>query len=132
MTEWLFALSPLFNLLSVRGLTGLQFNRLSLRVDTNDLEGVLNLLNKCDFSDSKWMMLGLKLGLKKTTLDTIETNNPKDVHRCLIECLSEWLKRADDVDSQGGATWDSLSTGLRSINENTVAEKLKSESTPAW
>ena len=49
------------------------------------------------------MELGLRLGLKKTTLDVIEANYPRDVGRCLIECLSKWLERADDVDSKGGA-----------------------------
>ena len=74
------------------------------------------------------MELGLMLGLKKNTLDVIEANNPRDVSHCLIECLFKWLERADDVDSKGGATWDSLSTGLRSINENAVADKLDQES----
>ena len=45
----------------------------------------------------------------------------------MIECLSKWLERADDVDSKGGATWDSLSTGLRSMKENAVADKLDQE-----
>ena len=74
------------------------------------------------------MELGLKLGLKKNTLDAIETNYPRDAHRCLIECLSKWLERADDVDSKGGATWDSLSDALRSMDEIAVADKLDQES----
>ena len=75
------------------------------------------------------MELGLKLGLKKkNTLDVIEANNPRDVSRCLIECLSKWLERADDVDSKGGASWDSLSVALRSMNEIAVADKLDQES----
>ena len=87
----------------------------------------MQLLRKCDFSDSKWMELGLRLGLKKNTLDAIEANFPLDVGRRLIECLSKWLERADDVNSKGGATWDSLSTGLRSMGEIAVAEKLDQE-----
>ena len=74
------------------------------------------------------MELGLKLGLKKNTLDAIETNYPRDVHRCLIECLYKWLERVDDVGSKGGATWDSLSDALRSMKENAVADKLDQES----
>ena len=73
------------------------------------------------------MELGIKLGLKKKTLDAIEANYPRDVGRCLIECLSKWLERADDVDSKG-ATWDSLSDALRSMDENAVADKLDQES----
>ena len=74
------------------------------------------------------MELGLKLGLKKNTLDTIRANYPQDTHQCLIECLSKWLKRADAVDSKGGATWDSLSDALRSMDEIAVADKLDQES----
>ena len=44
--------------------------------------------------------------------------------RCLTECLSLWLRRADNVDSRGGATYESLSTALQSMNENAVADEL--------
>ena len=74
------------------------------------------------------MELGLKLGLKKNTLDTIRANYPHDTRQCLIECLSKWLERADGVDSKGGATWDSLSDAFRSMDENAVADKLDQES----
>ena len=74
------------------------------------------------------MELGLKLGLKKTILDTIKADHPQDTHQCLIECLSKWLERADAVDSKGGATWDSLSDALRSMDEIAVADKLDQES----
>ena len=96
--------------------------------EIQQLSDVLQLLQKGGFSETRWFELGLALGLSKTTLDTIKANHPQDTHQCLIECLSKWLKRADAVDSKGGATWDSLSTGLRSINENAVADKLDQES----
>ena len=54
--------------------------------------------------------------------------NCLDVSHCLIECLSQWLHRADNVDSRGGATWDSMSVALRSMNEVAVADKLNQES----
>ena len=87
----------------------------------------MELLKKCGFPETRWFELGLALGLSKRTLDTIEANYPRDVGRCLIECLSKWLVRADDVDSKGGATWDSLSTGLCSIDENAVVDMLDQE-----
>ena len=74
------------------------------------------------------MELGLKLGLKKNTLDTIKANHPQDTRQCLIECLSKWLERADGVGSKRGATWDSLSDALRSMDEIAVADKLDQES----
>ena len=97
---------------------------LSIIIDLNE---VLELLKECGFSETRWMELGQKLGLKKNTLDVIEDDYPR-VHRRLTECLSKWLKRADDVDSKGGATWVSLSTGLQSINENAVADELDKKS----
>ena len=83
---------------------------------------------KCGFPESKWYELGLRLGLHKYTLDIIEANHPGDRSRCLIECLTQWLHRADNVDSRGGATWDSLSTALRSMDEVAIADELDKES----
>uniref|UniRef100_A0A1X7TM76 Death domain-containing protein n=1 Tax=Amphimedon queenslandica TaxID=400682 RepID=A0A1X7TM76_AMPQE len=88
---------------------------------------VLNLLKRCGFPQRRWKELGLTLGLHKNTLDAIERNHPGDVSGCLTECLSQWLSRADNVDSKGGATFDSLSDALKSMNENAAAEKLDQE-----
>ncbi|XP_019855762.1 PREDICTED: uncharacterized protein LOC109584457 [Amphimedon queenslandica] len=93
-----------------------------------DLIYVLELLKKCDFPKANWYDLGLTLGLLKSSLDVIEKNHPHDASRCMTECLSQWLGRADNVDSRGGANLDSLSDALGSMNETAVAEKL-SEST---
>ena len=93
-------------------------------VGVDDLVDVLDLLKRCCFPDTKWYELGLRLGLKKNTLDVIEAKHRGDVPRCMTECLSQWLGRADNVDSRGGANLDSLSDALRSMNETAVAEKL--------
>ena len=103
-------------MLFIKQLTGIQ-----------QLSDVLELLKKYGFSETRWFELGLVLGLSKNTLDTIKADHPQDTHQCVIECLSKWLIRADAVDSKGGATWDSLSTGLRSINENAVGDMLDQE-----
>ena len=89
---------------------------------------VLDVLKRCGFPETRWQDLGLRLGLHKNTLDAIEKNHPGDVSRCLTECLSQWLRRTDNVDSRGGAAWDSLLDALRSMNEIAVADKLDQES----
>ena len=94
----------------------------------DDLVEILDSLNECDFPIKNWHGLGLRLGLKKITLDEIEADHPGDVSRCLTECLSKWLRRVDNVDRRGGATWDSLSCALKRIKEITVAEMLDKES----
>ena len=88
------------------------------------LVDVIDSLKRCGFRETKWDDLGLRLGLLKNTLEVIERMNRGDISRCLTECLSQWLRRADNVDSRGGATWDSLSTSLRSMNEVAVANEL--------
>ena len=93
-------------------------------LDVNDLIHVIDLLKECDFSETRFFELGLRLGLRKTTMDVIEYNHPRDASRSLMECLSKWLSRVDDVDSKRGATIDSLINALVSMKENAVADKL--------
>uniref|UniRef100_A0A1X7USW2 Death domain-containing protein n=1 Tax=Amphimedon queenslandica TaxID=400682 RepID=A0A1X7USW2_AMPQE len=87
---------------------------------------VVDLLERCDFPQTRWHELGLKLGLHKNTLDVIKRDSVT-TYECLTECLSKWLSRADNVDSKGGATFDSLSDAFKSMNENAAAEKLDQE-----
>ena len=94
----------------------------------DQLVDVIDLLKKSGFPQTRWQDLGLRLGLHKNTLDAIERNHPGDVSRCLTECLSQWLRKADNVNSRGGATFDSLSDALRSMDEIAVVDKLDQES----
>ena len=94
----------------------------------DQLIDVLDLLKRCGFPQRRWKELGLRLGLHKNTMDAIERNHPGDVSQCLTQCISQWLSRADNVDSRGGATFDSLSDALKSMNENAAADKLDQES----
>ena len=87
------------------------------------LVDVIDLLKRCGFPETRWHELGLRLGLLKNTLENIQETFTRPEAR-LMECLSQWLRRADNVDSRGGATWDSLSTALRSMNEVAVADEL--------
>ena len=93
----------------------------------DDLIDIIDLLKRFRFPEKRWIDLGLRLGLHKNTLDGIKNDN-NTTSSCYTECLSQWLRRADNVDSRGGATWDSLSDALRSMNEVAVADKLDQES----
>uniref|UniRef100_A0A1X7SJ28 Death domain-containing protein n=1 Tax=Amphimedon queenslandica TaxID=400682 RepID=A0A1X7SJ28_AMPQE len=87
---------------------------------------VLNLLKRCGFPQRRWKELGLTLGLLMDSLDAIAENYSKVEDR-FIECIARWLRRADNVDSKGGATFDSLSDALKFMNENAAADKLDQE-----
>uniref|UniRef100_A0A1X7SRK2 Death domain-containing protein n=2 Tax=Amphimedon queenslandica TaxID=400682 RepID=A0A1X7SRK2_AMPQE len=93
----------------------------------DQLIDVLDLLKRCGFPQTRWHELGLRLGLHKNTLDALEMIFRGDVSRCLMECLCQWLRRADNVDNKGRATFDSLSDALKSMNENAAADKLDQE-----
>ena len=89
-----------------------------------DVFYVDELLSNSHFPLKRWYELGKKLGLSKNTLDVIENNPRYDTSRSLTECLDNWLRRVDVVDSKGGATIDSLINALESMGENAVADKL--------
>ena len=42
--------------------------------------------------NAQWKLLGLMLELKKSDLDTIEYDNPRDATACRMEMLHVWLK----------------------------------------
>ena len=93
----------------------------------DQLDEIIEVLKRSGFSDTKWYNIGLRLGLVKNTLDRIEARY-NDLDRCLMECLSCWLNKADNVVAKGGPNWISLTSSLRSINEVTVADNIDRES----
>ena len=97
---------------------------ISFITDTDNLKEIVDALKKVRFSNHKWFPLGLQLGLLSPTLKDIEANHKDDVRRCLQECLTLWLSKADKVTDNGGSTWDSLADALRNIEENFAAEKI--------
>ena len=86
---------------------------------------MLELLKTSHFLERNWLTLGLKLGLLKHTLDTVEAQYGTDVARCLLECLSLWLRREDKVDEKGGPTWETLATVLSQIGEKVSADSAR-------
>ena len=94
-------------------------------IDIADLVEVSDLLKTNHFLDSKWLDLGLHLGLLMDTLKTIEAQYEKDVSRCLLECLSLWLQRVDKVDERGGPNWDTLANALSKVGERFSADDVR-------
>ena len=91
----------------------------------SDVSVLLEALNRSSFQTAKWFDLGLKLGLRKNTLENIEADHSRDgVQRCLCECLQKWLDRADEVDKCGGPTFDTLVYAVRSMGQNTTADGI--------
>ena len=85
----------------------------------NDLNKIVRALEESNFSEAKWFSLGLKLDILHNKLETIETNYPRDVQRCLAECLAKWLK-------SGKATYTGLVNALKNMGVNAVAQNILS------
>ena len=102
-----------------------QFIFLHKCLDIGDLKDVIEALKQGYFPSHRWFSFGLQLNLLHPTLAEIEANHKDDVGRCLQECLTLWLSKADKVTESGGPTWDSLAVALNKIGENATAEKVK-------
>ena len=75
-------------------------------VDIDNLNDVLDQLK--GFPKDRWMEFGLECGLHYNTLSELEANYPRDVSRCLTECVARWLRREDNVDERGEPTLQRL------------------------
>ena len=92
-------------------------------LDVTDLNEILSLLKNSRF-DGSWKELGLKLGLYKPTLSSIQEDNRRD-NACLTECITKWLQRADGVDSKGGANYVTLAGALEEIDQKNTADHIR-------
>ena len=66
-------------------------------------------LNEVFDTCKEWKFIGLKLWIKKTTLDNIK-KDCDDVKEMMLEMLASWLKR--ESDSQPVPSWKILLTTL--------------------
>ena len=80
---------------------------------------IVDALNEGGFTTAEWRRLGLRLSIKNDELKTIETNYPKNVVRCLEECLIKWLKT-------GKATYTGLAEALKKMGEGAAADHISS------
>ena len=94
---------------------------LSFYRDTFTIETLLEELT--DISGSEWFSLGIKLGVKDSTLRDIEADHREDVQRRKTEMLRAWL--------QSGPTnpWKELATTLKRMGRKVLAQKIREKYT---
>uniref|UniRef100_A0A1X7T761 Death domain-containing protein n=1 Tax=Amphimedon queenslandica TaxID=400682 RepID=A0A1X7T761_AMPQE len=95
-----------------------------MTIDINDLNKVIELLERHHCRKASYHQLGLRLLLSDNTLKSIELQHKGEVDRCFSECLSSWLRKADSVENP---TIDVLVTAFRGIGENAVADGIDKE-----
>ena len=88
------------------------------------MKDIVNALSESGFSRSRWLPLGLQLGLLQPTLEDIKAMYNDDPEKCFYKCLTRWLKGVDKVNESGGPTVESLANALNKIGEGFVAAKI--------
>ena len=88
-------------------------------MNEENLVDITDALEEGGFTTSRWRKLGLRLRIKNDDLKIIETNYPKDVVRCLEECLIKWLKT-------GKAAYIRLAEALKKMGEGAAADHISS------
>ena len=86
-------------------------------LNEDNLVDIIDSFEEGGFTTSRWRKLGLQLRIKNHDLTIIETNYPKDVVRCLEECLVKWLKT-------GKATYTGLAEALKKMGEGAAADHI--------
>ena len=87
-------------------------------LNKDNLIDIIDALEEGGFTTSEWHRLGLHLRIKNNDLKIIETNYPKDVVRCLEECLVKWLKTDK-------ATYTGLAEALKKMGEGAAANHIR-------
>ena len=77
-----------------------------------------------DFPASRWFVLGVNLGVKKTDLDDIHTDKSlqSGVERCKLEMLDKWFKS-----SKSTPTWAKVYDALCAVNEKRLAVQIATD-----
>ena len=87
------------------------------------MNDIIEALKNSGFGSTRWIDLGLTMGLSYNTLCDIKktyTNSSE----CLMDCLAKWLARRDDVDSKGRPSLYTLAKALERIDEKAAADKI--------
>ena len=97
--------------------------------DISKLKFVLQVLRHYKFPEARWFEFGLNLGLLHPTLEAIESAHRGNPSRCLMECLTKWLTKADDnVTTVGPIIWKTLANALREMDVKSIAINIRKTS----
>ena len=94
---------------------------------------VLQVLRHYKFPEARWFEFGLNLGLLHPTLEAIESAHKSNPSRCLMECLTKWLTKADDnVTTVGPIIWQTLAIALNEMNVISISTDIRKTSNDAF
>ncbi|XP_019858339.1 PREDICTED: uncharacterized protein LOC109586576 [Amphimedon queenslandica] len=89
-------------------------------LDIENVEMVTKVLNKALFGATKWVDLGLKLGLLMPRLNVIGEGGG-DAYKHLRRTIEAWLEGEDNVTSR---TWQTLIDAVEGTGDRAAAERI--------
>ena len=89
----------------------------SFITDESHLAAVVHVLRDVT---PDWMRLGLNLGIDNTTLEIIQSDNPRNIQDCHQKMLSTWLRK-------GGANRNTLIQALEKMNRGYIIDTICSQ-----
>ena len=94
-------------------------------VAISHLSDILSVLTT--FRKDRWEEFGLKAGLMyEPTLSNIAANHKSSgVEKCFKECLSAWLRMADEVQERGVPTWLRLAEIMEDLGDKAIADSIR-------
>ena len=98
---------------------------ISIVSNPSDERSLRTILDSISTLTAKWFNLGIALGLSYDTLETIESDYPRNAHRCLTEMVLAWLQMKDNSQP----SWQSLTSALRSplVDRKEIAVMIAAE-----
>ena len=97
-------------------------------VDIKDLAAIIQELKLQKFDYTIWSELGLYLGLYyEPTLKAIDVNCRGNPMKCLMDCLSAWLKKEDAVKDKLCPSWLALVMALEKLEKRHIAANIKAK-----
>ncbi len=90
----------------------------------DNLGDIMEMLRGLDMK--RWRTIATRLRLRSTSMDTIETNNSKDVERCLELAITDWLKLNYHYERNGKPSWRKLAKAVY-LFDRTIFNKIVKE-----
>ena len=92
------------------------------KMELNEMN-ILNALQKAEFTDADWELLGQQLMIKQASLSTIRANRHRYANFCIIDTISKWLR----TDTE--ASWEKLAKAVAEVKGygKATADRVRQE-----
>lgn len=92
-----------------------------------DIEDFLDVYEAVKPFSANSRQIGIYLGLRTYTMNTIKENSDKSVITCLEQVLQYWLSKGYNYERHGVPCWRKVCTAIKKGGDPALAEKIAQE-----